>query len=80
MRKERNEVRGFLPAFVTELANYEVEIYLERGYGKGMGIKDEAYLRGNSQAIHLVSHEETYKQDLVIILKAPNFNELSLMR
>jgi len=80
MRKERNEIRGFLPAFVTELANCEVQIYLERGYGKGMGIKDEAYLRENSQAIHLVSHEETYKQDLVIVLKAPKFNELSLMR
>jgi len=80
MRKEKNEVRGFLPSFVTELTDYGVETYMEYGYGKGMGIKDEVYLKENSQAIHLVSHEEAYKQDLVIVLRAPNFDELALMR
>ncbi|MFZ5967124.1 MAG: alanine dehydrogenase [Bacillota bacterium] len=73
------EKRAFLPGFVELLNQYDVDIYLEYGYGKEMGIEEEAY-RAVSERIHFVSKEDAYKQDFVIILKAPDVEELENMK
>jgi alanine dehydrogenase len=71
---------AFLPSFVHKLDKFVSDIYIERGYGRGLEINDKCYLSNDKNNIHFVSHEETYKQDLVIGLKAPTLEELSIIR
>lgn len=80
MLKERGEKRDFLPELFEYLKKYEdIEIYLEKGYGSGMGFSEIDYLKVNPN-IKFTIHEDIYKKDLVIVLKAPNDDEIKLMK
>jgi len=79
MHKEEGEKRAFLPSFVKMLKKYDVDVYIEEDYGRKMGYKPEDYITQNDR-VKIASHDEVYKQDLVIVLKAPNFDELDQMR
>jgi len=67
---ENNERRDFLPAFVAGLAHVGYKIHLENGYGSGMGFTTKDYLEGAPSA-QFSSWEETYQQDLVLVLRYP---------
>lgn len=79
MQKEEGEKRAFLPNFVEMLANYDVDVYIDGDYGNKMGYEPKDYIALNSR-VQVASHQDVYKQDLVIVLKAPNFDELDFMK
>lgn len=79
MYKEENEKRDFLPEFFSSIKNEPVELFLEYGYGRGMGLSQEDYLAANS-AIKFTNHEECYKKDIVLVLRSPEFEELDYMK
>lgn len=78
MYKEAGENRDFLPKLFEDLKEYDIDIFLEEGYGKKMGYKAEDYLKINGK-IKFVSHDEVYKNDLIIVLRSPEFEEIKLM-
>lgn len=79
MHKELGEKRDFLPKLFEDLKEYDVEVFLEEGYGEMMGYRQKDYILVN-QKIKFVSHEEVYKNDLIIVLRSPEFNEIRLMK
>lgn len=79
MHKEQGEKRDFLPEFVSHLQQFGLEVYLEEGYGSGMGYQEEDYL-ATGQAVHFTTFAETYQQDIVLVLRYPADEALSLMR
>lgn len=73
------EKRAFLPDFVKALRQFEVDVWIEEGYGALMGYRIEDYIRENPR-VRVVSHSEAYQADMVIVLKAPSLDELDLMK
>lgn len=79
MRLEPGEKRDFLPEFVQHLYNYGFEIFLEHGYGAGMGYRDVDYL-ALAPTAHLTTVEETFQKDIVIVLRYPGDDALTAMQ
>jgi alanine dehydrogenase len=79
MHKEAGERRDFLPALVAEVAKLGVEVYVERGIGSGMGLSDQDYLDA-SPRVHVVDHLEAFKQDVVLVLRCPEMDELEKLK
>lgn len=75
----KGEIRAFLPSFIEKLKKYDVDVFLEEEYGLEMGFTKEDYLKCNEK-VKFVSHEKVYKQDLVIVLKAPGYDQLEMMK
>ncbi|QZY54984.1 alanine dehydrogenase [Crassaminicella profunda] len=74
----KGEIRAFLPSFVEKLNQYDVELFLEENYGIEMGFTKEDYLKVNDK-VKFLSHDKVYEKDLVIVLKAPNDDEIEMM-
>lgn len=79
MHYEFGEKRDFLPNFVAMLGKLNPKVFLEYGYGSGMGYTEENYLN-HDQKITFVSHEEVYKQDYVLVLRCPSETDLRLLK
>lgn len=79
MHKEDGEKRAYLPSFVQMLGKYDVDVFIDEDYGKKMGYTPKDYICVNSR-VKVVPHYEVYNQDLVIVLKAPNYDELDQMK
>jgi alanine dehydrogenase len=77
MRKEAGEVRDFLPAFTDRLCRLGAHVVLETGYGSGMGLAGADYRNGSG--IAFVSHEEALRQEIVVVLRCPEEEELRRM-
>ena len=52
---------------------------VERGIGSGMGYRDTDYT-GLGRRVLLGTHEEAYQQDMVVVLRCPNDDELGSIR
>jgi alanine dehydrogenase len=78
MYKEPGEKRDFLPEFVASLQKMGAQVYLEYGYGGGMGLTDQDYTR-LSPGVELVPHIDAYKQKYVLVLRCPDEHELRYM-
>lgn len=79
MHKEKNEKRDFLPNLFADLADYNVELILEDDYGKKLGYTQQDYLSVNSK-ISFAPHDDVYKCDIVTVLRAPDEDEIMLMK
>ena len=79
MMKEPAERRVFLPEFIQHLAQQGLTVCVEEGYGSRSGFTFDDYRQGNAQ-VFLCSHEEAYRQDLVIVLRSPTPEEFHLMQ
>lgn len=80
MHKEQSEKRDFLPKLVKDLGGFkDIRIMIENDYGIGMGYGEEDYLKLN-QNIRFVSHDEVYNSDAVVVLRAPEEEEINLMK
>lgn len=79
MHVEFGERRDFLPAFVADLEKRGAQVFLEYGYGSGMGFMEGDYekVAPNSR---FVSHEEVYQKQVILVLRCPANDELKLMR
>jgi len=79
MHLEPGEKRAFLPEFVQHLYHYGFEIFIEQGYGEGMGYQAEDYL-ALAPTVHFTTVAETYEKDIVLILRYPGDEALNAMR
>ena len=79
MRKESRERRDFLPPLMGRLLGHGTDIVVERGIGSGMGYRDSDYTALGA-GVHAGSHDEAYRQDIVVVLRCPNDDELGLVR
>ncbi len=70
MYNEPGERRAFLPPLCGLLASLDVDVYVEAGSGAGMGISDEDY-RAVSPRVQIVDEATAYRQDIVVVLRAP---------
>lgn len=79
MDKEINEKRAFLPDFFGKMKDFDIDIYLEDGYGSKMGYTSEDYLKENDKII-FSTKENVYSKDVVTVLRAPNDEEYMMMK
>jgi alanine dehydrogenase len=79
MHLESGEKRDFLPEFVRHLYRYGFEIFLEHGYGMGMGFQDSDYLEVAPTA-HFSTHDVTFEKDIVLVLRYLGDNALNKMQ
>ena len=80
MHKDAGEKRDFLPGFFKLFTGFaDKTVCVEDGYGSAMGYSHEDYLAMNPK-INFVSHEEAYKTDLVLVLRAPEIYEIDWMK
>ena len=70
MYNEPGERRAFLPSLVGQLAEMDVDVYVEAGSGTGMGYADDAYT-AVSPRVRIVDEATAYAQDIVVVLRAP---------
>ena len=79
MHAEFGERRDFLPSFVARLNRRGAKIVLEHGYGSGMGFTEEDY-RAAAPDVQFASHDETFKQEYVLVLRCPTESELRQLK
>lgn len=79
MHKEAGEKRDFLPELVGKVAGLGVDVYVERGIGSGVGYSDEDYLKV-SPRVHVVDNAEAFAQDVVLVLRCPEMDELPRLK
>lgn len=70
MHKEAGERRDFLPPLIGLLAASGAEIHVETGIGSGMGYTDLDY-SSMSRHIRVSNEHDCYRQDIVVVLRAP---------
>lgn len=76
---EAGERRDFLPAFIAGLETNGYRIFLERGYGAGVGFKESDYLEA-APSVRFVSWQQTYRQRYTLVLRYPGDQVLRWMR
>ncbi|WLR49674.1 hypothetical protein LC040_10155 [Bacillus tianshenii] len=79
MDKEQEEKRDFLPVFFRKLKQYNCDCFLEKGYGEKLGYTEEDYLEQNDRIV-FAEREEVFKQDLIIVIRVPEFESLDLIK
>ena len=79
MHLEYGERRDFLPSLVADLEKSGAQVFLEYGYGSGIGFTEADYLKlaPNTQ---FVSHEDVYQKQIVLVLRCPSNQELELLQ
>jgi alanine dehydrogenase len=70
MYNEPGERRAFLPPLMGLLASMECDVFVEAGSGAGMGFSDDDYLAA-SPRVRIVDEATAYRQDIVVVLRAP---------
>ena len=70
MHREASERRDFLPPLIGLLAANGADVYLETGIGSAMGYSDTDYSTV-SPNVHITDEEHCYRQDIVVVLRAP---------
>jgi alanine dehydrogenase len=78
MVQEAGEKRVFLPDFIQMLADLGFRVVIEEGYGSRSGF-DKADFRQGSNLISFGTRDDTFDQDLVLILRAPD-DDLNRMK
>jgi len=79
MRAEVGERRDFLPDFVAMLIQAGAEVVVETGVGAGMGLDGDAYTRV-APGVIFGSHADAYAQDVVLVLRCPDDEDLRRLR
>ena len=70
MHREPSERRDFLPPLVGLLSAAGAEVHVETGIGSGMGYDDSDY-SGLSADLVVSDEDDCYRQDIVVVLRAP---------
>ena len=78
MHVEFGERRDFLPSLVANIEKRGANVFLEYGYGSGMGFTEGDYQQV-APNVQFVSHEEVYQKQVVLVLRCPANDDLKLM-
>ena len=79
MHVEFGERRDFLPTLAADMEKRGAQVFLEHGYGSGMGYTEADYQKAAPNA-RFVSHEEVYQKQIVLVLRCPSNEDLKLMQ
>jgi alanine dehydrogenase len=79
MHEEAGERRDFLPDLVGWIARRGCHVFVEAGIGSAMGFTDLDYFAARPGFVHVVDEHEAYRQDVVLVLRAPK-KRLAWMR
>jgi alanine dehydrogenase len=79
MHAEAGERRDFLPIFAGWLESNHFDVFLEHGYGSGMGFTEADYIEQAPRA-QFVDFAEVLQQDFVLVLRCPTEEVLSSLR
>ena len=79
IRNFGNDPRDFIPDLFRFMDRYDCEFYLEKGYGERLGYTEEDY-KAASDKVRFVSREEAFDQEIVMILKNPEPEDLEMLR
>jgi alanine dehydrogenase len=79
MHREPNELRDFLPPLVGLLAAAGAEVHVESGIGSGMGYTDLDYTAVSPDVV-VTDEDDCYRQDVVLVLRAPEGRYQKLRR
>lgn len=79
MHVEFGERRDFLPSLVADMEKRGANVFLEYGYGSGMGFTEGDYQKVASN-VKFVSHEEVYQKQIVLVLRCPANDDLKLLQ
>ncbi len=79
MRVEVGERRDFLPDFVAMLLATGANVVVEEGVGAGMTLGPDAYRRV-APGVVFGSHAAAYAQDVVLVLRCPDDEDLRRLR
>ncbi len=79
MMKEPGEKRVFLPEFIQFMARLGLNVFIEEGYGSRSGFTFEDFKQAND-TVHRCLRQEAFQQDMVLVLRSPKREELSLLR
>ena len=71
MHREPNELRDFLPPLVGLMSAAGAEVHIESGLGSGMGYTDLDYTAVSPDVV-VTDEEDCYRQDIVLVLRAPD--------
>jgi alanine dehydrogenase len=75
MHQEAGERRDFLPDTISLLDRMGVQVFLERGYGAGMGLCESDY-RLAAPSVTFASAAEVYQLPCVVVLRCPDDADL----
>jgi alanine dehydrogenase len=70
MHREPNERRDFLPPLIGLLAANGAAVHVEHGIGSQMGYTDRDYTAVSPDVV-VGDEDEAYRQDIVVVLRAP---------
>ncbi len=70
MHREAGERRDFLPPLIGLLAANGAEVHVESGIGSAMGYTDLDYSQ-ISPDVRVTDEDDAYRQDMVVVLRAP---------
>ncbi len=79
MHVEFGERRDFLPLLVADFEKRGAKVFLEYGYGSGMGLTEGDYLKF-APNVKFVSHEEVYQQQIVLVIRCPSNDDMRLLQ
>ena len=79
MHLEKGEKRDFLPTFMKSMHKYGFDLFLEHGYGAGMGFSESDY-EAAAPGITFTSNAEVYQKDIVIVLRYPGDKAVAQMK
>ncbi|MCQ2551064.1 MAG: hypothetical protein MJ146_02580 [Clostridia bacterium] len=80
IRNFSGDSRDFNPALFEFMDRYEgVEFYLEDGYGSRLGYTKDDYYKASSK-VKFVSRKESFGQDITMILKNPELEDLEMLK
>ncbi len=79
MHLEYGERRDFLPSLVADMEKQGAQVFLEYGYGSGLGFTEESY-KQVAPGVRFLSHQEIFQQQNVLILRCPSSEELDFLQ
>ena len=79
MHVEFGERRDFLPSLVADMEKRGAKVFLEYGYGSGIGFTEGDYQQV-APNVQFVSHEEVYQQQIVLVLRCPSNDDLKRLK
>ena len=77
--EEAGEKRVFLPKFIQWLAEMNLEICLEKGYGDKLGLHLQDF-QVDGRRVYEGSREEVFQKDIVMVLRSPKLEEYELLK
>lgn len=79
MHYEENERRDFTPNLFKNLKSYDIDLYLESGYGRKLGFTHDDYRKANPN-VQFVDIFDVFQKDLIVVIRSPQTEQIEKMK